>query len=192
MALARFGAKRINDFDDASENSLEAVYCRLFYTQTAKALMRSHFWWFAKDRVQLSQDTTDPVFQWDYAYHLPNDFLRAILVYNGADNPTGETEYDYELEGKRLLTDEDEVYLKYVKWVPSEANWDALFIEVFTLVLAQKLVIPVSQDVKLKIDIGADLGPLMKKVRALDRQEEYHVGRVSRKTWNDARHSDYP
>lgn len=190
QSLARFGAKRINDYDDASDTSLEAIYCRLFFEPTAQALMRSHWWRFAKDRVQLSQDTVAPVFGWDHAYHLPNDFLRSVMVWDGSDNPTGESEYDHELEGLRLLTDEDEVYLKYIRWVSDTGAWDPLFTEVFTLYLAKKLVIPLSQDIKLKQDIDNDLIPLLRQVRALDRQEEYHVGRYSLKTWRESRYSD--
>ena len=79
MSLARLGAKRINDYEDASDTKVEAVYCRLFYEATAKALTRSHWWRFAKNRVQLSPDTTDPAFQWTYAYLLPNDFLLSLI-----------------------------------------------------------------------------------------------------------------
>lgn len=190
QALARLGAKRINSYEDASDTKPEALYCRLFYEQTAKALLRSHIWWFAKHRVQLSQDTSSPSFQWTYAYTLPNDFLRPILVYDGSDNPTGETEYDYELEGARLLTDDSAVYLKYVRWVADESSWDALFTELMILHLAKKLVIPLSQDVQLKTEIENDLVPLMRRVRAMDRQEEYHIGRYSLRTWREARYSD--
>ena len=192
MSLARLGAKRINDYEDASDTKVEAIYCRLFYEQTAKALMRSHWWRFAKNRVQLSQDTTDPAFQWTYAYLLPNDFLRSILVYDGSNQPTGETEYDYELEGARLLSDESTVYLKYIRWVSDVPSWDPLFAECMVLSLARKLVIPCSQDLKLKKDIDDDLKPLMRQVRTLDRQEQYHVGRFSLRTWREARYSDTP
>lgn len=190
QALARLGAKRINSYEDATDTKPEALYCRLFYEQTAKALLRAHLWWFAKHRVQLSKDTSDPAFQWTYAYTLPNDFLRPILVYDGSDNPTGETEYDYELEGARLLTDDSAVYLKYVRWVADESSWDALFTELMILHLAKKLVIPLSQDVQLKTEIENDLVPLMRRVRAMDRQEEYHIGRYSLRTWREARYSD--
>jgi hypothetical protein len=190
MALARFGAKRINDFDDASDTDLSAIYSRLFFVQTAKALMRSHLWRFARHRIQLSQDTETPDFQWTYAYHLPNDFLRHILVYDGSDIPEGRTYVSYELEGQRLLIDESEVYLKYIRWVVSPASWDPMFIELMILTLAQKLCIPLSQDVKIKADIDNDLARLMPKVRALDRQEAEHLGRDELRTWADARFSD--
>ena len=190
MALARFGAKRINSYDDTTDTKMECVQVRLHFDQTARSLIRSHWWRFAKTRVQLSQDTTAPTFQWDYAYSLPADFERAVLVYDGSDNATGATEYDYELEGKKLLTNESEVYLKYIAYVADVGAWDSLFTEVFILTLARKLVIPLSQDTKIKADLDRDLEPLLRQVRAIDRQEEYHVGRYTLRTWREAKYSD--
>jgi len=202
MSLARIGAQRINDYTDSSDTNKGAIYCRLFYEQTAKALMRSHLWRFARERVQLSQDTDDPDFQWTYAYHLPSDFLRHILVYDGSDLPEGRTYVSYELEGSRLLIDESSVYLKYIKWVESPANWDALFIEALVLQLAAKLVLPLSgagkEGLAIKSDIDAELygsrrygrRGVISRVRAMDRQEAEHIGRDELKTWSDARFSD--
>lgn len=202
MSLARIGAKRINDYNDSTDTQTPAIYCRLFFMQTAKSLMRSHFWRFARDRVQLSQDSNDPSFQWTYQYILPSDFLRLILVYDGSDLPEGRTYVSYELEGSRLLIDESTVYIKYIKWVESPANWDPLFIEVLILQLAQKLIIPLGGAGKeaqaLKADLDRELygskrygtRGLMSQVRALDRQEAEHIGRDELKTWTDARFSD--
>jgi len=202
MALARIGGQRINDYNDSTETSKYAIYCRLLYEQTAKALMRSHYWTFARDRVQLSQDTETPDFQWDYQYILPADYLRIILLYDGSDLPEGRTYVSYEIEGKRLLIDESTVYMKYVKWVESPAEWDSLFIEVLVLQLASKLVIPISgagkEGIVLKQEIDSELyggrrygrRGLMSQVRALDRQEAEHVGRDELRTWEDARYSD--
>ena len=202
MALARIGAKRINDYNDSSDTETEAIYCRLFFEQTAKALMRSHFWRFARDRATLSQDTTTPSFQWDYQYILPADFLRHILIYDGSDRPEGRTYVSYEFEGNRLLIDESSVEMKYIKWVSSPADWDRLFIEVLVLQLAQKLVIPLSgggkEGMALKADIDQELygsrrygrRGLMSKVSAMDRQEAEHIGRDELKTWLDAMTSD--
>lgn len=190
QALARFGAKRINSYDDNSDTKLEAVYCRLFYEQTMKSLMRSHLWGFAKARVQLSQNTTDPAFQWSYAYDLPTNFLRLIGVYDGSDLLDGRTYYSYEIENGQLLSDESTIYLKYIKWVSDVPSWDAMFTDVAILTLARKLVMPLSQDLKLKQDIDKDLVVLERKVRAMDRNEMYHMGREELQTWQDARWND--
>ena len=190
QALARLGAKRINDFDDASDTKLEAVYCRLFYEQTVRVLTRSHLWRFAKARAQLSQDTEAPEFQWAYSYSLPADVLRPIRIWNNSDQLDGETYYSHELEGMKLLMDESTVYLKYIRWVEEVPSWDALFADVMILSLAKKLVIPLSQDLKLKTDINNDLFPLMRQVRTIDRQEMEKFGRADLLTWRDARFSD--
>jgi len=190
MALKRHGAQRIANYEDNSDTKPEAIYCRLFFEQTAKALMKDHYWPFAKDRVQLSQDPATPAFQWSYAFLLPNDFLRLIVFYNGADNPTGRTEYSFEIEGGKLLTGESACYLRYIRWVPDVGSWDPLFIECFVLALAKKLSMALAQDPKIGVSLDNDLIPLMRKVRALDRQEELVVGRADLRTWRDARYSD--
>ena len=190
QALARFGAKRINDYDDDTDTELEAIYCRLYFNQTAKALLKDHYWPFAKARVQLSANTVDPVFQYDYQYYLPNDFLRLILFYNGSDKPDGRTYYTYELEGPHLLTNEDAVYLRYIKNVTDVGLWDVLFTECFVLLLASKLCMALKQNLDVKQDIDKDLVYLMHKVRAMDRQEEQIIGRAALLTWQDAKYSN--
>jgi len=192
MSLARIGAKRINDFDDASDTKVEAIYCRLFYNKTRDALMRSHLWRFAKARVALSADTVTPAFQWDYQFHLPNDFLRLVSVFDDSDTVDGRPLDSYELEGKMLMMNSSSVNLRYIKQVDDVNEWDPLFLEVFVLAFAKKLIIPLSQDIKLKKDIDDDLYPLLRKVRAMDRNEGTRIGRYALKTWLDARTSNYP
>ena len=195
QALARMGSKRINDFADDSDKKPEAVYCRLFFDQTRRALLKDHYWPFAKARVKLSADTewdidTDNDFGHTFAYHLPSDFLRLVLFYNGSDHPDGRTFYSYEIEGKRLLTGETAVFLKYIKNVTDVGAWDPLFVEVMILLLASKLVMPLAQELNIKQDIDKDLTFLLKKVRAMDRQEEQVIGRSELRTWRDARFND--
>ncbi|MCP5006518.1 MAG: hypothetical protein GY941_21650 [Planctomycetes bacterium] len=190
MSLARIGAKRINDYDDSSDTKLEAVYCRLFFDHTVRALQKHHYWPFAKSRAILSRDTVAPDFQRLYAYHLPSDFLRLILFYNGSDRPDGRTYYPHEIEGVQLLTDETSVYLKYIKNVTDVGVWDDLFIETMTLQLARKLVVPLSQSAEIKADIDGELESILKRVKSMDRMEETVIGRAALKVWQDARYSD--
>ena len=76
QSLGKLGAKRINDLSDTTDTKPEAIQCRLHYEPTRDALLRSHWWRFARDRAVLSQDTNDPAFEWDNQFILPNDFLR--------------------------------------------------------------------------------------------------------------------
>jgi hypothetical protein len=84
------------------------------------------------------------------------------------------------------------VYLRYIRDVDDPNEWDAMFVELMVLSLARKLVIPLSQDLKMKKDIDDDLIPLMSKVRAMDRTEQEHIGRDELKTWVDARNTNTP
>lgn len=191
FALTRIGCGRIADFTDDTDTSLPVIQCRMHFEQTAKALMRSHFWRFAKKRVQLSQHTDTPAFQWSYKYALPSDFLRMISVYTGSELITGRSKYSWELEGNWLMTDDSTCYIRYIAWISDTGAWDPLFIEVMTLMLARKLCVALTQDVATtKADLDKDLVPLMSKVRALDRNEGEMIGEVERKIWRDARYSD--
>ena len=197
QALARIGAERINDFDDASETSAAAIKCRLFYDQTRRSLLKDHYWPFAKDRVALSADTEWDVdtandFGYTFAFHLPTDFLRLIIFYNGSDQPDGRTHFSYELEGKRLLTSESSVFLKYIKNVTDVGSWDTLFTETMILLMASKLSMPMTQELDIKQDVDKDLTFLMKKVKAMDRTEEEVIGRAELRPWQDAMFSDIP
>jgi hypothetical protein len=191
MSLARIGAKRIADYDDTSEPNPETIYCRIFYEKTRDALLRSHLWRFAKARATLVNAGT-PAFEWDYKYPLPVDFLRLISVYDGSDTVDGKPLDSYELEGNMLLIDSSSCNLRYIKKVVNPDDWDALFLEVYVLSLARKLVMPLAQDLDLKADVDKEITILMPKVRAMDRSEGTKIGRNALKLWVDARHTNIP
>lgn len=187
MALGRMGANRINNIDDSSESTLEAIQCRLHYSQTRRALLRTHRWRFAKARAQLSEDTVTPDFEWAHQFHLPNDFLAMRSIYEDNATPSRSTLYSYDLEGKMLLTNETTMKIRYTKDVVDVTEFDPLFVEVFILTLALKLSVPLSQDEAMRADIREELKPFMSSVRAMDREEGDTRGRADKRTWVDAR-----
>lgn len=183
-ALGKIGAKRINDYGDTTETKPEAIQCRLHYEMTRDALVRSHWWRFARARATLSQDTTDPDFEWDNQFILPNDFMR----FRSIDEETGvSSRYKrHAIEGQRFLTNYSTVNLLYIKKVTDPTQFDPLFVEVLVLLLARKLVGPLAGgDPKLKLEIKDDLKGLMPQVWAIDSDETDTGGRSD---WNLARH----
>ena len=65
MSLGKLGDKRIKD-NVETENSVQAIQCRLHYEQTRDALERSHSWRFTRDRIKLvSAWATDTVYTTD-------------------------------------------------------------------------------------------------------------------------------
>lgn len=195
MALARIGTKRINDYTDNSDKKVEAIQCRLNYAQTCDALLRSHWWRFARSRKQLSANTTSPDFEWTYAYDLPTDFLRMwIRPWEDNSQVQQNTRYSYSLEGKQLLSDLSSMYIRYIRRVTDVPTFDPLFIEVLVLQLALKMVMPLTgagrEAMAMRQSLYAELygpGGVMARVRVMDKSETKTIGANDTPTWNDAR-----
>ncbi len=187
MSLAKLGANKIpkgQTVDDAT--GIEAVQCRLHYEQTRDALIRSHNWRFASARAELVA-TDDPDFEWDNAYDLPDDFLAMRSIYENTISDVNVR--SYALEGKKLLTNDSTVDLRYVKKVTDVSEFDSLFIEVFVLQLALELTSLAGATPKIRESLKDDLKQLMPAVRAMDEQETNTVGTADLQTWNDARYN---
>jgi len=188
MALGKIAASRIVNLADTSENTPEAIQCRLHFEQTRDALIRSHYWRFASARAELTQDSTDPDFEWDSQFVLPTDFMRLKSVFGDNFTPTGNTTLSFAIEGQRILTDCDSVSIRYIKKVEDPTEFDSLFVEVFVLTLALRLLAPLSgASPKLQQVLATELRLIMPSVRALDRQETNTIGRENRRPWLEAR-----
>lgn len=185
LSLSDLGAKKLTDFD--TDTSVEGVRCRLHYDFMRRALLRSHYWPFACHRKALTPDTNSPDFEFDNQFVLPDDFLFLRSLFDDRDLANRQTVYSYAIEGKLLLSNEAEANIRYTRNITDPNLFDPLFIQVFAKQLSIKLVMPLSQDVKLKESLKDDLARLMPKVRALDRQEQKLLGRSQRGTWVDAR-----
>jgi len=187
-ALSKIGSKRINNYEDDTESSPEAIQCRTHYEMTRDSLLRSHFWRFASARATLSEDTTEPDFEWDNQFILPTDFLRLKAVYDDNNTPNHKILYSFAIEGQRLLTDESSCEIRYIKKVTDVTKFDPLFVEVLVLQLALKLVGPLAGGApKLQDVLQRELATIMPSVRALDRQETNTIGRADMYPWVDVR-----
>ena len=189
LSLSDIGSKRINNYEDVTENSPQAIMCRLHYEPTRDALLRSHWWRFASSRAVLSQDVTDPDGdEWDNQFILPNDFLAMKSIYE--NRFSDENLRNYALEGQRLLTNESEMSIRYIRRVTDVTEFDPLFVQVLELQLALKLITGLAKtNPKLKESIKNDLKLLMPSVKALDSQETNTAGQYELETWNDARYA---
>lgn len=134
MALGRLGEAKIISLDDASK---PARTCKLFYEQTRDACLRAHRWNFAKDRATLSRLSANPAFGWGAAYTLPIDCLR-VLSLNGETEEEGE---EFDIEGKNMLTNSTSAQIVYIKKIADSEQFDALFCEALSALLAAKIAV---------------------------------------------------
>jgi hypothetical protein len=104
-ALARLNAGQISDYD--SDTSNKADQCRLHLPLILEEILGCHDWNGVSKRAELNENATPPDFGYDHAFDLPADFIRFC----------GEDEQDvdeYIVEGNQILTDAEEVYIRYV------------------------------------------------------------------------------
>ncbi len=187
QALTGIGATEIVNLADTTDETPQAKSCRIHYEPTRDALLRSHKWRFASARATLSQDDTDPDFEWDNQFILPTDFMAMKSIYEGRFSD--ENIRSYALEGRRLLTNESSMEIRYIKKVTDASLFDSLFIEIFVLKLKKKLIGPLAgANPALLKEIESDIKETMHAVRAMDRQETNTIGTGELETWNDARY----
>lgn len=131
IALGHLGEARITS---VNEDTVASRACALHYETTRDEVLRSHRWNFAQARAVLSAIAETPAFGWSYQYQLPADCLRVLEV-NGSE--AGDViSSEFIVEGRRILTNADEVRLVYGKRVTNVSEYDALFVKVFALKLA--------------------------------------------------------
>ena len=170
MALGRIGEKRINNIE--TDTTVEAQQARLQYDQTRDALLRSFAWRFASTRKVLVQDTTDPVFGWENQFILPSEFMTLIGVFEANNLPKEFTSHSFQIEGERILLDQDECSIQFVEKITDTSKFTPLFTEVLVLMLAIKFVMPLSQDKVLRRELQEELRPLMSRARVVNKQEQ--------------------
>ena len=183
QSLARLGSKRFTYANQATE--IEGIQSELIYTQTRNALERSFEWPFCKDRKTLAPETNTPDFdEWDYRFKLPDNYLRMRSDYGIDDSYAVDARFA--IEGDCILSNNDEIDLKYIKKVTDPDDFDPLFTEVLILTLAKKLIpaLPGTKAPTLLEDVARDLAEALSRARTVCRQESNTSGRSD---WNLSR-----
>ena len=134
-ALNTVGA---NTIISLTEDSVPARLCNQRFASIRDALFRSHPWNCLIKRVQLAQDATGPAYLYTYAYTLPSDCLR-VLGFS-----TGTVEYpssslDFKIEGRKIVTNEGTVYIRYIADIEDPNEYDTLLIETLSAKIAAEL-----------------------------------------------------
>lgn len=165
-ALSYLGESRIEALTESNERSR---ICNVFYEQTRDELLAMYQWPFAVGRASLAAVSEENLTQYEYKYALPTDYLRLIdLVdpetgkimggvrqepYPPGDSvetwPYSRTGVRYQIEGNRLLTDENPCIIRYTRKIETPGLFPELFVAAFIPSLAAKIAPRLSQNNQL-------------------------------------------
>jgi hypothetical protein len=137
-ALIRIGAAPITSFDDGTAQSEIAG---ALFGPIRDALLSSYGWTFASGQVPLPQLSIPPPADYNHAFQLPDDFLRALSA-GTAGRGRG---LNYRISGNTLQTDADAVLLTYI-FRPVEEAFPPYFDFVLIARLSAEFCIPVTEN----------------------------------------------
>ena len=164
MALTKLGAKTISNID--TDTTANAVKCRALYETIRDSLLRSFTWTFAIERAELAQLAETPEYEYDYCYSLPTaPYCLRILEMETDDN--------FEIEGRILLTNGKECKVKYLARVTNPIKLDSLFVILYVDALAARLAISISNSKTLKDRMDIDLANSLSKAKEVNSLENY-------------------
>jgi len=143
-ALNIIGANTISALD---ENSKAAIVVNQRYSTIRDSVFRDHPWNCLMSRATLAQDTETPDFGYTYQYTLPTlpYCLRVLEFSNGTssypqDNMTNNTGGPvFVVEGRKLLTDEGTVKIRYIARVEDPNEYDASLIDALAAKIATEI-----------------------------------------------------
>jgi len=152
LALARVGSLPLDDADtDAANGVKSAIACNNAHDQTIKEVARAGRWNCLKDRAILDRIDDapeygpDPEFGWRYNFWLPANCVRLLQLNGTCIYNDGPSEL-FEIEGRKLLTNEAIARVQYIKADTCYDDWDPLFLDCIVVLLASKIAFELRQD----------------------------------------------
>jgi hypothetical protein len=137
-ALIRIGAAPINSFNDSTA---ESEIAGALFAPVRDSLLSAYAWSFATGQTALNLLSTPPLADYQNAYQLPNDFLRAISAGAGGRGRG----LNYRIARNALHTNSSSVMLTYI-FRPDEEEFPPYFDTVVIARLAAEFTIPVTEN----------------------------------------------
>lgn len=167
QALLQVGARRITALTDVSR---EARLCNEFYPKTLQEVLRMAPWQSCKKEVELALDTIpQTVFTYKNSFQLPSDYIRVWAT--SLDIEWGGSGQTWEIQGRKLITDESTIKISYTYRVTDVTLFDTLLEKALTLDLAMKLAYPLAQMVDIQKTFEGMRDRAVRQAMALNTQE---------------------
>ena len=181
-ALNLLGASTIAALTDDTKN---ARLCNQRYEPVRNRVFRSHAWNCLHKRVQLAQNSTAPIVEYDHAYALPSDCLRVLKIHNGSTDSIASA-LDYKLEGRNIVTDIDTVFLIYIALDTDPNNYDTYLRESISHQLAADLCYAITNNATLANQYMTRADERLREARFIDATEN-SLGTIEASEFTNAR-----
>ena len=181
-ALNLLGASTISALTDDSKN---ARICNQRYEPVRNRVFRGHAWNCLHKRVQLAQDSTAPVVEYTYAYTLPSDCLRVLKIHTGTADSIN-SEIDYKVEQRKIVTNEGTIYLVYIALVTDPNEYDVYLQESISHQLAADIAYSLTSNATLAKNYMQRADERLKEARFIDATEN-SLGTIQSDEFIDAR-----
>lgn len=174
--LIKLGADPITSLAD---DSAEARAANAQYEKLRDEVLRAHPWNFAIARQRLARLSDAPVFGFSHQYQMPSDCLRVLGMNEGRSR--------FEIEGRKLLTDEDSADVVYVRRVTDPNEFDAMFCEALAYRIAADLAYPLANSTTLSGSMMQLYRDALALARSVDGQETGAQRVLEASAWIEAR-----
>jgi hypothetical protein len=181
-ALNLLGASTIAALTDDTKN---ARLCNQRYEPVRNRVFRSHAWNCLHKRVQLAQNSTAPIVEYDHAYALPSDCLRVLKIHNGTTDSIASA-LDYKLEGRNIVTDIDTVFVIYIALDTDPNNYDTYLRESISHQLAADLCYAITNNATLANQYMTRADERLREARFIDATEN-SLGTIEASEFTNAR-----
>lgn len=165
-ALLKTGCRSITSFDDGTT---EAEIAGNLYEFIRDGMLSSHPWSFATGQVALSRLQAAPIVDYDYAYQLPVNFLRALSAGSGRGRGA-----EYRIHERRLHTNAPDVVLTYI-FRPLESEFPPFFDQALIARLSAEFCIPLTDSTSRSEALFKHADKEFKRAKAIDSMQHTTV-----------------
>lgn len=147
LALVRAGVSKV--ISSLEEASVEAGVCRVIYPTALEATLAAAPWPFATKRAVLAPLASGGRGGFAFSYALPPDCIAVQEVFAGRrlrEDQKVPFAIENEAETRILLTDHEDVEVKYTARVENPLVFHPLFVQALAWNLAEDLAISLSKD----------------------------------------------
>jgi len=139
-ALLMLGAAPISSFTEGTD---ESNICDRIYPDVKIKTLASYPWSFSFKKVQLARLITTPVNEYKYEYQMPSDMIARPRAVYDTNTTYASPRRDYVIQGDKVLTNYEKVYIDYQYNVPEYAL-PHFFVQLLKYQMAWHLAMPIT------------------------------------------------